>query len=104
MKKLFDVPSGPKVYNKRRGNAPEGAVYIGRPSEWGNPFGSKDGTQAKFRVSSRHEAIQAFKEWVLADPNMVRKIKQRLKGKDLVCWCAPAPCHGHVLLKIANED
>jgi hypothetical protein len=25
-----------------------------------------------------------------------------LRGKDLVCWCAPKPCHGDVLLRLAN--
>ena len=35
----------PKVYNKRRSSEiPKGAVYVGRPTQWGNPFsnGSKD--------------------------------------------------------------
>jgi hypothetical protein len=26
-----------------------------------------------------------------------------LRGLDLVCWCAPLPCHGDVLLRLANE-
>ena len=25
-----------------------------------------------------------------------------LSGKNLACWCAPQPCHGHVLLRYAN--
>lgn len=29
-------------------------------------------------------------------------IKKELKGKDLVCWCAPLPCHADVLLELAN--
>ena len=29
---------------------------------------------------------------------------EELKGKDLVCYCKPARCHGDYLLKIANED
>lgn len=28
----------PRVYNKHHGDAPPGAVYIGRPTKWGNPF------------------------------------------------------------------
>ena len=28
----------PRRFNKRRGDAPPDAVYIGRPSKWGNPF------------------------------------------------------------------
>ena len=27
-----------------------------------------------------------------------------LRGKDLVCWCSPLPCHADVLLRMANED
>ena len=26
-----------------------------------------------------------------------------LKGKDLVCWCAPLPYHADVLLKLASR-
>lgn len=29
-------------------------------------------------------------------------IREELKGKDLVCWCAPLACHADVLLEIAN--
>jgi hypothetical protein len=25
-----------------------------------------------------------------------------LRGKDLVCWCAPDACHADVLLELAN--
>jgi Domain of unknown function (DUF4326) len=25
-----------------------------------------------------------------------------LRGKTLVCWCAPLPCHGDVLVELAN--
>jgi hypothetical protein len=27
---------------------------------------------------------------------------RELRGKDLVCWCAPDACHGDVLLVLAN--
>lgn len=30
-------------------------------------------------------------------------VKQHLKGKDLVCYCAPLACHGDILLEIANS-
>jgi hypothetical protein len=26
-----------------------------------------------------------------------------LRRKDLACWCAPLPCHGEVLLELANS-
>ena len=69
-------------------------VYIGRPSEWGNPYEiGPDGT--------REEVIALFE----ASLTSLRKhqIKEELKGKILGCWCAPKPCHGDVLARIANE-
>lgn len=83
------------VYNKRSGS-PDGSAYVGRPTQWGNPFEiGKDGT--------REEVIAKYQEWLLAQPHLVRKAKQILRGKNLVCWCAPLPCHADVLLKLANE-
>jgi hypothetical protein len=79
-------------------------VYIGRPSPWGNPFSHKKDTLAEFRVSSRTEAIRRYEEWLLAQPNMVLRVKNELKGKILGCWCAPLPCHGEVLARIADEE
>lgn len=71
-------------------------VYIGRPTKWGNPFLiGPHGT--------REEVIKKFEKLVRKDPHMIRSIKEELRGKTLGCWCAPLPCHGDVLLKIANE-
>lgn len=71
-------------------------VYIGRPSEYGNPFKEgEDGTRA--------EVIQMFEEWLMRQPELVEQVKRELKGKVLGCWCAPLPCHGDVLARIANE-
>lgn len=70
-------------------------VYIGRPSEFGNPFViGKDGTRA--------EVIAKYRDWFLAQPEMVAKARATLVGKVLACWCAPQPCHGDVLAEIAN--
>lgn len=93
----------PKVYNKREKNIPPGAVYIGRPSAWGNPFTHiPKGTQAQFVVKNRDEAVDQYRLWLLAQPDLVAKVQRDLRGKDLVCWCSPQRCHGHVLVEIAN--
>jgi hypothetical protein len=44
-----------KVLNKRADKIAVGAVYIGRPSKWGNPFvigkdGTRDDVVAKYRA------------------------------------------------------
>jgi len=71
-------------------------VYIGRPSIYGNKFEiGKDGT--------REEVIAKYEAWVLGKPELIRLIKQELRGKVLGCWCKPKACHGDVLARIANE-
>lgn len=76
-------------------------VYIGRPSKWGNPYSHKEGTLAKFKVSSREEAVAKFENYLLSS-DLINDI-QELKGKILGCWCSPEECHGDVLVKYANE-
>lgn len=85
----------PKVLNKYKDGVPTNAIYIGRPSKWGNPFViGKDGT--------REEVITKYRAWLLAQPEKVEEAKRELAGKDLVCFCAPKGCHGDVLLEVAN--
>ena len=70
-------------------------VYIGRPSPWGNPFRiGKDG--------SREEVIEKYREWIYTQYHLIQAIPE-LKGKRLGCWCHPEPCHGDVLVQLAEE-
>ena len=85
----------PKVYNKKK-PYPQNCIYVGRPTKFGNPFViGQDG--------SREEVIEKFEQWVKSNPKLIKEIKDKLRGKDLVCFCAPLACHADVLLKIANE-
>lgn len=79
-------------------------VYIGRPSEWGNPFThiKNKRTRAEFVVKSREEAITKYREWIVQQPELMKKI-ETLKGKILGCWCAPRSCHGDVLVELINS-
>lgn len=82
------------VYNKR-GAYPADAVYIGRPTKWGNPFViGPDGT--------REEVVNKFREYVLARPDFIKEIRRELTGKDLVCFCAPLACHGDIYYEIIH--
>lgn len=94
----------PRVWNKRAGDVPREAVYVGRPSKFGNPFSHLPSTLAQFKVATRDEAVEAFERWLMGRPEMVAAVKRELRGRDLVCWCAPARCHAEVLLKIANKE
>jgi hypothetical protein len=95
-----------KVYNKRDTAIPAGAVYVGRPTKFGNPFTHVNNhkTLAAYIVDTRAEAVKQFEEWLLKQPALVSAVKKELKGKNLVCWCAPLSCHADVLMRIANED
>lgn len=85
------------VLNKHKHGIPKGAIYIGRGSKWGNPFVmGKDG--------NRDQVIAAHKEWLWGqiDQGVVSlEDLAALKGKDLVCFCAPLPCHGDTLAAAA---
>ena len=76
-------------------------VYIGRPSEFGNPYSHKPFTAAKFRVDTREEAVAKYREWIMTQPHLLEKLPG-LKGKTLGCWCTPLSCHGDVLAELAD--
>jgi hypothetical protein len=94
----------PRVLNyKTTKGVPAGAVYIGRAnpryglpaSKWANPFKEK-------RDGTRDEVIAKYRERLLGNAQMMADLHE-LRGRDLVCWCAPLPCHGDVLLELANR-
>jgi hypothetical protein len=82
----------PRVLNKHRHGIPVGAVYCGRGSPWGNPFViGRDGT--------RDEVCDRYEREVL--PGLYL---EPLRGRNLVCFCAPQRCHCDALLRHANKD
>lgn len=92
----FSDGKGPRVFSRRR-QVPADAVYVGRPTPWGNPFViGQDG--------ARGECIALYREWLMAPEQAAlrARAKAELAGRDLACWCAPSPCHADVLLEVAN--
>ncbi len=86
----------------------ENDVYIGRAGHgedgyFGNPI--RIGARCH-RCGKRHEIgaetlgcyRDYFTERVFADPEFRRRIAQ-LRGKRLVCFCKPKPCHGDVIVE-----
>lgn len=92
----------PKVYNKRNNDAPRDAVYVGRPTKWGNRWTHLNYGRGEIKVATREEAIEKYREWLMSQPDMIRQAKVELRGKDLVCWCAPLACHADILMEVAN--
>lgn len=89
---------------------PENAVYVGRPTRWGNPWRMDDKTCASTTVGLFRGLIAA-RDCDLArtgkqfeDAVYSFQIRRDLKGKDLACFCSlDQPCHADVLLEIANK-
>lgn len=83
----------PRVLNHYRDEVPDDAVWIMRGSKWGNPYFVK--------TYGRERAIELYRQRLLRT-GLWRQLEE-LRGKDLVCCCKPAACHGDVLLELANR-
>ena len=92
---------------------PGGAVYVGRPSRWGNPY-SPDNTIAVgdgwARPAILAECVAKYAAALRTGRGpagvllpTVAEIRAELAGRTLACWCrADAElCHADVLLRVA---
>lgn len=111
-----------RLHRTRRRNSvtPPGAVYVGRPTLWGNPFGGRPrigharsvilygawlrGDLSPYilaRAGFGDDEIEGLVRW------RARLLPQlgKLAGRDLQCWCPlTSPwCHADVLLTAANK-
>ncbi len=90
---------------------PPNTVYVGRPTVFGNPFYIEKnvGIQVcdQFAVANAKYATSMFRRYLMEGKLdiSIHDIKRLLKGKDLACWCRlDMPCHGDVLLELANQE
>lgn len=106
--------------------APDGAVYVGRPTLYGNPFqvahvgkawlvyiDTAPGMTGRLIAEiadereARRIAVENFRS-MLRTPGGSEQAEffaQKLAGRDLMCWCPIGqPCHADVLLELANEE
>jgi len=102
---------------------PPDAIYVGRPTRWGNPFivgapyfvvdaaAYRRGlplAEADWHKYTAADAVSCYERWLpmQVGPSkfaMTEEARIDLGGHDLVCWCPlDQPCHGDVLLRIAN--
>lgn len=105
--------------------APEGAIYVGRGTIFGNPFTVEDAIAegfAEFESAARFACVVAHRDWLAGDRDYqdrytvstrtydryeVAGALLTLVGHDLMCWC-PLPtrgradvCHAATLLVLA---
>lgn len=100
----------PKRIQRRRTKGwrmPDGAIYVGRPSIWGNPYhvpgraaGRQDGivwpTGHGVAVQTREDAVAAFRAFITdiaSIPEGYAEYVAPLRGQDLACWCPLCDVH-----------
>jgi hypothetical protein len=95
---------------------PVGAIYVGRPTRWGNPF-IVSSLAAMEAYADWRKNVDLWTKWPCVDAataiEAYREMKARyftaaeltaLRGKDLACFCRlDQPCHADVLLELANQ-
>lgn len=73
------------------------AVYVGRPSKWGNPF--------KVNEYGLEQCLELYREWLEQILMEDSTFLDELKGKDLVCWCPlDKPCHADILIELCSRE
>jgi hypothetical protein len=85
----------PRVYHCKNVPYDVDAVYVARPTKYGNPYSHKDGTLAKYKVETREEAIAKYEEWIRNQPELMAMAKKEYFLFLLSCT---------ILLKIANGE
>lgn len=116
----FNALVRPRRIARRRGRhspLPEGAIYVGRPTMWNNPFSGRQWGHAKsvklHRRWLNHEigvlSLEAM-GFCPAEIDALDRLRVRvfdriheLAGRDLACWCPLSSqwCHADTLLNLA---
>ncbi len=95
---------------------PAWAIYVGRPTRWGNEFAVGAGVTQQEAVDRYVVHLASYFGWVEREitkafyplPVVSTELSdwvKPLRGKDLACWCPlGTPCHADVLLELANAN
>jgi hypothetical protein len=77
----------------------DNGVRVDRKSIFGNPFKMKD-------ESDRASVIKCFGTYFYGrlqmDAGFLGAVES-LRGKVLLCWCSPKPCHADVIAEYLNN-
>lgn len=100
------------VLNKRRNKIPDGAIYVGRPTIWGNKFVIGKPHFVTGKPMTRKDVIDEYEEYMRLLISLDLISLEGLRGKDLVCWCHywdgkgknPRYCHADILLDLVEES
>ncbi|WP_207906096.1 DUF4326 domain-containing protein [Novosphingobium sp. ST904] len=104
---------------RKKGSAmPGGAIYVGRPTMWGNPFQSRRWGHAKSVIlhdrwlQGRLGALSLERmDFCPAEIEALYRMRERvltglhhIAGHALACWCPLSSkwCHAETLIRMAN--
>jgi len=105
------IPSRIQRKRSKGWRMPENCIYVGRPTEWGNPFTigqpfvrkkmQAGGGEISGCIQNAEEAVYFYRRFLSLELRIAAGIQ--LRGKNLACWCGlDQPCHADILLEIAN--
>ncbi|GAQ52103.1 DUF4326 domain-containing protein [Streptomyces acidiscabies] len=108
-----------------------GVIYVGRPTTYANhwavvqtptgwaaswtagsfgqdqpwhPTAERRFITAPTETAARRTAVDLYRAYIDAWPELSASARLSLRGRDLMCWCPLGePCHADVLLELANE-
>ena len=95
---------------------PENAVYVGRPTKWGNPYqvGKMYIPEGECLINpfnpkwemckTIEQCLELYKQHLNRELKYKRLKLEDLKGKDLACFCSlSCKCHVDVLLEAVSS-
>lgn len=115
-------PRRTQRYRRKGFTLPAGAIYVGRPTPWTNPFAASRRAEARW---GHAKSVILHKEWLNGrigaltlerfgfHPAEIDALDRRrcwvltnlhrLHGRDLACWCPLSSqwCHAETLLAMA---
>jgi len=105
---VHDVVRRPVRYQlsrKKGSRLPSNIVCVTRPGSWGNPYETAYDFRRVLELILDGRFTQAsLEEPVLAHMKRIADNLEKLRGKDLACWCSLGhQCHADVLLEMANR-
>ena len=79
---------------------PPNTMKVDRSTPYGNPFKLGDNVDG-FPLETIEEVVDAYRQWAKGRIHLPNW--QKLKGRNLACWCKPGePCHADVLMTLVN--
>jgi hypothetical protein len=85
---------------------PDDAVYVGRPTRYGNPFAVGQLNPDTGQIVTLEKCLEYYRFYLERkyQGSALKEFLAPLRGKDLACFCKEGEqCHADILLELANQ-